>query len=369
MPSEQPCLIYYHGADWDGVPARHRYLMAAMSKYLPVIFLDGTAEFKRKVTYGCPSPNVTVVRGLISIFLAMSHRGLHRAIPLYSKWTLRKLTGRFDKILFWNAENWARPYRYISHDILIYDCIDPAFTVNQDEVREYDRRELEVLGAASRVFASATSLYEKCRQHHPQVTLLNNACAPEDYDEKLIAASPKPAWWPETNKPIAAYLGSLDWRFDFYFVEKACADNPDVYFILAGNTLPQFTTRVMELCKLRNVTCPGKISVSDGRYLLKECAIGLIPFAKGEMNDAVNPVKMYAYALMGKPIVATATRETTGRSGIVMSAESPKEFSAAIREAISCAQKSDTASRLKKFALENTWELRAAQAWEVICTL
>lgn len=370
MDKDTKCIIYYNGASWNDTPARQVYLMAAMARYIPVIFLDSRWETYRKITFARPVKNLVVVHGLISIFVSLKRHGCEFLLPilapLLSSLVLKEVVRPYKKVIFWNAENWMRPHRFIRHDALIFDCIDPVFSKDPADIAIYDKREAEMLRNATRVFASAGSLYDHCRAANEHVTLLKNACEPSDYESSLIEKTPRPKWWPKTDLPIVAYLGSLDMRFDFDCVELSVRSHPELHFILAGNVVPDYADRVSALAAMPNVTCPGRISVEDGRYLLSRCAIGLIPFTPGEMNDAVNPVKMFAYALLGKPMVGMATRELREYPDVVFVAETAAEFSSAIDLAMERARDRVATAKLKAFALENTWEVRARQAWEVV---
>ena len=361
------CIIFYHGCNWTDIPGRQQYLMRQLGRHLPIIFLDGGADRRLRVTIHRPQTNVTVVRGLTSICQRLAQRHLNPLATVFANWKLETVVQKFSRVIFWASENWLRPYRFIRYDKLIYDCIDPCFSEEPRRIEIFQRRDIEVMNRADHVFATADTLADFCRLHHDRVTLLNNACEPADYAPKLLNSAAKPTWWPQTSKPIAAYLGSLDWRFDFAAVETACRDHPDVHFVLAGNPLPELANRVRHLSALPNVTCPGRISLEDGRFLLKHCTITLIPFTTGPMNDAINPVKMYVYAMLGKPMAGTAVHELTGRPQLV--ATSGGNFSSAVGAALCASRRPETAAQLQQFAAANTWQARASKALEVIAKL
>ena len=358
--------MYAHGNDWDGVRSRQRYLVEALSRYIPVIYLDGDWDKKGHVSIREVAPNITVVRGLAKPMVQLKLRNLEKLSYLWGWWHSRWIRKKYRKILFLDAENWLRPYRFIPHDVLVFDCIDPCFDRSQQVLADFEEREREILRHAAAVFATAETLYASAKRYNANVTLLNNACAPEDYAPELLQAAQKPAWWPESQKPIAAYLGSVDWRFDVAATERAAADHLDVHFILAGNLIAEVAEKCSSLLALPNVTVPGKVSVEDGRYLLAHCAIGLIPFIPGEMNDAINPVKMYAYTYLGKPIAGTAVRELAIRPEIADTGTAPEEFSAAVSRALLRSKSPEEAEKLRTFAAENTWDKRAEQAWPVL---
>jgi hypothetical protein len=354
--------VFYHPAAWDGIPGRQRLLLEAISHHVPVIYIEETEERKRRVTFEKRTRQVTIVRGLATMLVKFQRRHWNVAMWLWCWWHLGWIRRRYRKVIFWNSENWLRPNRFIAHDVLVYDCIDPCFSADPRDLRLFEQRELELLGLADVVFASAQLLVDNCRRHHHDVTLLNNGCDPNEYSENKIASARRPQWWPRTEEPIAAYLGTLDWRFDFRCVRTACRMNPGVHFILAGGFLRELEAHVAELRSMPNVTITGRISLEDGRYLLSRCAIGLIPFTAGEMNDAINPVKLYAYALLGKPVVGTAIRELILRPEVARVGHSPEEFAEKVAEAVALRDDENLRRSLIAFALGNTWENRARQA-------
>jgi len=361
------CVVYAHGNDWDGVPSRQRYLMDALSRYVPVIYLDGGWDRSwGVVTRHAVTERVTVIRGLLRPMVSMRLRNFELPSRVLGWWNTRWIRRKYRKIVFIDSENWLRPYRFIPHDCLIFDCIDPCFDRSAEVLRDFNQREEEVLSRAQLVFATAESLVEQASRFNPRVHLLNNACAPEEYTDALVACAPVPIWWPKAGGPIAAYLGSIDRRFDFELSLQAAIDHPDVCFILAGNILPEVSASAEPLRALPNVRLPGRISVEEGRYLLAHCNIGLIPFLPGEMNDAINPVKMYAYAFMGKAMAGSAVRELTLRPEIVDTGDTAERFSDAVGRALVRSQSVEHRNTLKAYAMQNTWEMRAETMWTII---
>jgi hypothetical protein len=96
--------------------------------------------------------------------------------------------------------------------------------------------------------------------------------------------------------------------------------------------------------------------------LLAYCRVGLIPFTMGPINDAVNPVKLYAYALHGKPVVGSAIRELQSRPDVARTGRTPEEFAQQVGRAVAASDDERLRRSLIAFALENTWDHRARQA-------
>jgi|GEM_PF-1185748 len=365
MPPKRPlkqkiCIVFYHGNDWDGVRARQRYLMQALSAHFRIIYLDGTWSRRGCVTVRRPEPGVTVVAGFVSLLAALERRSLGWLARFAGRCFSTIFRKHDEAFVFWNAENSACPFRFIPHERLVFDCIDPSFSDDPVEIAAFRERESAVLRAADMVFASASSLVERCREENPNVHLLNNACEPEEYAEELVETSPRPPWWPAAGRPVAGYLGTLDARFDFELVTAVAKRSPEIDFILAGNVIPECEVLAGRLRALPNVICPGRISVEHGRHLIANCAVGLIPFRAGAMNDAVNPVKLYAYALLGKPIVGTPIRELLERPEAALIGHAPEQFANYLARVVDGSGLAPEPGTLRAFARTNTWNDRAA---------
>jgi hypothetical protein len=361
------CIIYYHGTDWGGLQGRQQYLMRALSERAAVAYLDGSVTPGRRVVVEARTQNLMVVRGLAATLMSLRRRGLHAAARLYAAFHLRFLHRRFQRIIFWSAETTVRAHEYVGHDLLVFDCIDPCF--DESGRADHDARERAVLARADVVFTTSDLLLERCRALHGNAVLVNNGCAPEEYAPERVESAARPAWWPADMAPVAAYLGSIDWRIDLESIECACRRNPSVKFVVAGNVLPQQAQRVNQLHSLGNVIVPGRISVDEGRYLLSHCDIGLIPFTPGEMNDAINPVKMYAYALLGKPVVGTGIRELLSRPMVAACGASDADFARCIGPAIELGRSAEHRRRLIDFAMANTWRHRASAAFPLLAAI
>ncbi|MEA3212773.1 MAG: hypothetical protein QOE70_5830 [Chthoniobacter sp.] len=359
------CIVFYHGNDWDGVRSRQRYLMQALSERFRIIYLDGTWSRRGWITARRPEPGVTVVAGFVSLLAALERRSLGWLARFAGRVFSTVFRKRGETFVFWNAENSACPFRFIPHQRLVFDCIDPSFSEDLAEIAAFHERESAMLRSADIAFASACSLVERCAEENAHVHLLNNACEPAEYAADLIGASPRPPWWPAADRPIAAYLGTLDQRFDFALVTAVAQRTPNLDFILAGHVIPECEPLLGQLRALPNVICPGRISVEQGRYLIANCSVGMIPFRPGAMNDAINPVKLYAYALLGKPVVGTPIRELCERPEAVLIGRTPEDFANYLVSAVGGSESAPSPESLRAFARRNTWKDRGAAVADV----
>jgi len=351
------CICFYHGCNWSDIPVRQQYLMRALSHHIPVVFFDGGTDRLWQVSIQQPEPNVTVVRGLTAVCQRFQQRGLGAVASAYAAWHLRKVRRKYGRVVFWAGENWLRPYRFIRHDDLIYDCVDPCLSEDPRRIEIFDAREATVARPARLVFASAAVLHEKMLRLNPASFLVENSAGVEDHHPSHTGHLPMPAELHGLRRPIIGYLGAFDSRLDYAAMTALARLLPDCTFALAGRVNRDQEENVKELRSLPNVSMPGQISYEAGKAFVAALDVGLIPFRPGPIGDAINPTKMWCYLMAGKPVVSTAIRESLRYPGFVHAGATPQDMAAMVRKALAETGEPFISARLK-FSLENTYDCR-----------
>jgi len=193
--------------------------------------------------------------------------------------------------------------------------------------------------------------------------LLPNACA----RDTLLAVANSPDALPEPlrgrPRPIVGCLGTYDWRVDVEALRAAALRSPEYTFALVGRVNGDQEARLAPLRSLQNIVMPGAVTYEEGHRYCAAFDIGIIPFIAGEMGDGINPVKMYMYLAMGKPVVSTWLRECVRHGAYVCAARDAAGFADTVPRAITEDSKARAAAR-KAFAGRNRWEDRAVEAIE-----
>ena len=367
----RPIVYYYPSIRWDDTfPSRQHKLMAALSELHPVVFLDSphfTGSFldMRKPRFKAITPNLTLIEEAFGWRQARLGRKLGKISAMQDGLWLKKLLAEhgITEYIYWMSSPSPEMLVGMRTDRLVYDCIDPCFLESQQAA--HDVAEREVAQQAKLVFCTAESLQERLLKWNPKSVLLPNGCDPATNHPDKTTAIKRPDRLKDVDTPIIGFMGTFDWRIDSEILAEAARRLPEYTFALPGRINADQKDKLTSLMSLPNVVMPGSVSEEDGQAYTAAFDVGLIPFRPGEMNDAINPVKMFMYMIAGKPIVSTWVRECRRYAPYVTAAKDVDAFVEAIRRAVEDNSPEAAAQRVA-FASKNSWHDRAVEALEQI---
>jgi glycosyltransferase involved in cell wall biosynthesis len=161
----------------------------------------------------------------------------------------------------------------------------------------------------------------------------------------------------QTSKKTVGYVGTL-YTVDRNLVYTAARTLPDVDFLLVGPLHKHSEHQahkkpdnvfILGTKKYRHV--PAYVNIFD---------VGIIPFKSGAISDSIDPVKLYEYFSLGKPVVATGMEQLKkfddGR--LLRIAEGPDEFVDAILGFLKHDTQAWRESR-REIARDNSWLSKA----------
>ena len=218
-----------------------------------------------------------------------------------------------------------------------YDCLDEislfSGRASSERFTEYER---QVLQLADAVFVTAERLEEdlKSKGIGPAPVRVPNGV---DYEwfRRRAKEEPMPADIQKIKRPVIGYMGILrDW-FDYDLVGVLAREAPELSFVMVGPL--DFEHRIAHLRGIPNLYWLGRKEYRDVPQYIDAFDVCVIPFRSGKISMTTNPVKVFEYFALGKPVVSTPLFElkTFSDQGLLRLGESKEAFAMAIRQSLS----------------------------------
>lgn len=249
--------------------------------------------------------------------------------------------------------------------LTIYDCMDNyAHFFSGAARRRLAREEKRMLEDCDLVFASSDGLLARCSQHNRNVHLLRNGVDFEHFlKESLDETSSLPAV-SDIQSPLIGYAGTIGPWVDVALLADVARTYTSSTLVLLGPV----ESDVRSLERLPNVRLLGERPYAEIPDLLHLLDVCLIPFNLNSLTRDVNPIKLYEYMALGKPVVSTALPEVARHRDVCYVADSREAFVRLVGDALQEAGNTNPAmsARRQHVALSNVWQQRAESAAEVI---
>ena len=166
------------------------------------------------------------------------------------------------------------------------------------------------------------------------------------------------------KKPIIGFYGLIAPWIDIDLIEECLKNRPEYNFVFIGK---QHNNQKYEhLLKYPNFYFLGHKKYEDLYKYSSRFNCAIIPFKEGNIAKATSPNKLFEYMAVGCPTVCTKDLvECYGFEGVYVSKTS-QEFIKDIDNAIIEAQDPIIIEKLKKTAMENSWENKADEIYKLI---
>ena len=261
----------------------------------------------------------------------------------------------------------------LGETLVCYDCMDnyPAF-YPPGTARACLSAGLEdkLLTLADQVTATASSLQKRLSQKHAQVHLLRNGVGQQFLTYRVAPQTPPPSDWPPGDGPVIGYMGMISRWLDFEAIRQLAKRHPDWRILFIGPSEVDLSS-YRQLANLHFLG-PKAYEVLTG-YVAR-FDVSLIPFRINELTLDVNPVKLYEYFALGKPVVAARLPELEPFAGLCYLAANTDELIRQVEQAVSDLSRLDltvqqaSIAQRQAVARANTWQQRAAELTQLLET-
>jgi glycosyltransferase involved in cell wall biosynthesis len=119
----------------------------------------------------------------------------------------------------------------------------------------------------------------------------------------------------QTRRPGSGFFGVVDERMDYDLVAKVADAHPEWNIVIVG---PMAKVEASDLPQRANIHWLGGRDYSQLPSYTKSFDVCLMPFARNEATEYINPTKALEYMATAKPIVSTAVPDVVSNFASVV---------------------------------------------------
>ena len=232
---------------------------------------------------------------------------------------------------------------------IAYDIMDEWECFNEVGQAPWYKKEIEeaIILQSDYVCGVAPALRDKFSYLRKDIAVIGNG-----YSVNVLGDTKNIA---KINSKKIGYFGHLtDSWFDWDILFKLVETYPNYLFEIIGYGEPDWV--INKAKEYSNLNLIGKVMPQDLHQYVENWTLGLIPFKKGRLAEAVDPIKIYEYLYFGLPTLVTGIKHIERYPMTYFSDGS--DISQKFEQAIASERSSDY---LESFLNETTWTARFAK--------
>lgn len=358
-----PIIALCH-LSWDWVWQRPQQFLSRLAKTHPVLFVETYCSDvpATSVQLRTPEahPNVTICAMHLPAARWSEGKFIDRERRRALRHTLRhELAGRFDDAILWFNDPMAVTAfaGQLDEALIVYDCMD-ELSQFKGAPPTLIEREYELLEVADVVFCGGRKMRDKRLPFNSNSHFYGTGVDCRHFGSALSSKLPVDPEIAALKGPVLGYFGVVDERIDYELLAALADANSNWHVVMVGPT-----------AKVDPATFPQRANLHflGGRpyaklpAITKGFSVCLMPFARNEATEYINPTKALEYMAAGRPVVSTALDEVKSNfSSVARIARTPAEFITLCRREV----ESPSLDRIKKglqLASDNTWEAIVAK--------
>ena len=226
----------------------------------------------------------------------------------------------------------------------------------------------DTIRQADRISVTAPRLRQLIEERLPEaaskILLVPNGVEYERFDPP--SPPPRPRDLP-SGSPVICYVGSVYPWLDVELLAQIAQTYPHVRLVVIGRSHPEIAGEIRALEKNPNFLYLGPRPYTEIPAYLHAVDVGIIPFKRNRLTEAVNPVKLYEYSAAGIATISTAFSDDLQafRDEILIGA-THEEFLSLVPIAMKRRAEAGFRKAIRTFARRNDWDDRATVIAELL---
>ncbi len=262
----------------------------------------------------------------------------------------------------WWYEIVEKIHQKLPFALIIYDCIDDLRVFcKEKQLGYYSKLQRKLVAKADLILISAQKLKGDIINLKPdaKIAFLPNG-VDFDFFIKNGVNAPPPSDLEKLPRPVIGFVGSLFSWIDTNLILATAKSFPQASVVLVG------PMRDIKIPKLPNIHLLGPKPYSLIPAYVNNFDVCLIPFIADPLSDKVDPIKVYEYLNLGKPVVACNLPELEKMKDLIYLTNNEKDFIQSIAEALKKPEDKDLKEKRIKYAQENSWAVRVSKLLAIV---
>ena len=291
------------------------------------------------------------------------------------------LTNEFDylirckginKILYSFSTNGFLNYedikKYSKNMKIIYDYVDEFSLIKH--LNNYDmllRNHVKILKDESIiVLCTAQKIYDDAKKYRKRnLYMVSNGCSVNDFNKEIKKIPSSLRSIKANFKKVILYYGALfDW-FDYDLLKKCASAYKDYAFVLIGLLQTSSILDENSINEYDNIFYLGTKKYKDLYKYSKSADLLIVPFIINDITISCNPIKIFEYMAVKRPILTTNMPECKKYSSVVV-ANNSDEFIKLLPKTIEKKYDKKYLNNELKEAKQNSWDAKAKDIMDLL---
>ncbi|OMC91583.1 glycosyltransferase, partial [Paenibacillus odorifer] len=260
------------------------------------------------------------------------------------------------------------PYEILEGKTFIYDCMDNYKTFPGCKKEVMIKKEMKLINLCDGIIVSSMDLYNELIKYDENIEkklhLINNGVDPEKFSLDNLSKENEVDIWRDNERKKVGFIGTISEWVDLNLIKLIALKNKNVDFYMIGPV--DRSINLDDYNNIDNIFFTNVQPYYSIPNILDGLDVTIMPFKKSKLVESVNPVKIYEYLAMAKPVIAIRYDETKKFGDLIYTYETIEEFDSILKGLLTECIDDEVINNRIRFAKQNSWKERTSQLEGII---